>query len=299
MTIARPAAWQLVVVLVGGILAVSTAAPLVRLAMNAASDRSVGFSLVLAAARLTLAALLLLPKWRNVIVNQPSAIALKFAIAAGLALAIHFAAWITSLGFTSVTASTTLVTTNPIWVALLSWLWWGETPTRQALIGTLIALAGALLIGWGGTQDAYPGSNPLLGNGLALVGAWAVSFYLLWGREAQRHGLSLGRYITVAYSMAAIALLPLPFLVQANPWQYAPPIYGYILLTTLIPQLIGHTSFNWAVRWVSPTLVTLVILFEPVLASFLAFLLFGELPSLAVLSGALVLLVGVAIAALA
>lgn len=293
---ARPATWQFVLVLLIGLGAVSTAAPLVRLAMNAASDRSVGFSLLLAAARLTLAALLLTPQWRTVWLGQPSTIALRYAIAAGLTLALHFATWITSLAFTSITASTTLVTTTPIWIALLSWLWWGETPTRPMLVGTIIALLGALLIGWGSTQGAASASQPLLGNSLALVGAWAVSLYLLLGREAQRQGLSIGRYITVAYSVAAIALLPLPWLAQVQPLPSAPPVYGYILLTALVPQLIGHTSLNWVVRWVSPTLITLILLCEPVLASLFAFLLFAEIPSAFVLSGALVLLTGVAIA---
>lgn len=298
MTLPRPANWQLALVLVGGLLAVSTAAPLVRLAMAAASDRSVGFSLLLAAARLTLAALFLLPQWRTVAAHPPPKLAWRYAIAAGLALAVHFAVWILSLAYTSVAASTTLVTTNPIWVALLSWWVWGETLTRRTLAGIGLALVGAILIGGGDTQTTAAASNPLLGNVLALVGAWAVSFYLLLGREAQRQGLGIGSYITVAYSTAAIALLPLPFLAQATPWQYPLPVYGYILLTTLIPQLIGHTSLNWLVRWVTPTLITLVILFEPVIASLLAWFLFTEVPSVSVLAGAVLILLGVAIASL-
>lgn len=298
MAMPRPATWQLVLVLIGGLFAVSTAAPLVRLAMDSARDRTVSFSFLLAAARLTFAALLLLPKWRTVVASQPSRTALRFAIAAGFALALHFAAWITSLAFTSVAASTTLVTTTPLWVTLLSWWWWGEKPTRQAFLGTGLALSGALLIGWGSTEVTAIARQPLLGNGLALIGAWAVSFYLLWGREAQRQGLGIGSYITVAYTTAAIVLLPLPYLAQADAFQYVPPVYGYILLTTLIPQLIGHTSLNWVVRWVSPTLVTLVVLFEPVIASLLAFLLFAEVPSPMVFIGALILLGGVAIASL-
>jgi drug/metabolite transporter (DMT)-like permease len=288
----------LVLVLIGGLVAVSTAAPLVRLAMNAARDRTVSFSFLLAAARLTLAALVLLPKWRTVVSSQPSRTALQWAIAAGVALALHFAAWITSLAFTSVAASTTLVTTTPLWVTLLSWWWWGEKPTRKVFIGTGLALSGALLIGWGSTEATAIARQPWLGNALALIGAWAVTFYLLLGREAQRQGLGIGSYITVAYTTAAIALLPLPYLAQADAFQYVPPVYGYILLTTLIPQLIGHTSLNWVVRWVSPTLVTLVVLFEPVIASLLAFWLFAEVPSPTVFIGALILLGGVAIASL-
>jgi drug/metabolite transporter (DMT)-like permease len=298
MTSTRPTVWQLTLVLVAGVLAVSTAAPLVRLAMHAASERTVGFSFVLAAARLTLASVLLLPQWRRMYTAKPSAQAVRSAIAAGLALAIHFATWITSLSLTSVVASTALVTTNPIWVALLSWVWLKEKPTRQAVLGTSIALAGGLLIGWGGLGTLAPGSHPLWGDGLALVGAWAASGYLLLGREAQRHGLGIGSYVVLAYSTAAIALIPLPLLAGASYVGYSPTVYGYILLTALIPQLIGHTSFNWVVRWISPTLVTLVILLEPVLASVLAFLLFQEMPNITGLMGALLILVGVGITAL-
>ena len=292
-----PARWQVVGILGAGIVAVSTAAPLVRLAMQAASDRSLGFSLVLAAARLSFAAVLLLPHGTHILRRQPpTRTAWGWAIAAGITLALHFAAWITSLGFTSIAASTTLVTTNPIWIALLSWIWFGERPTGQRWLGIAIALLGSGVIAFGGSPSSAVESAPLLGNGLALLGAWTVSVYLLLGREAQRQGLGLGAYITIAYTVAAIALLPLPWLVGTHYRDYDLPVYGYIFLTTLLPQLIGHTSLNWAVRWISPTVVALVVLIEPVLASGLGWLLFAEVPSVAVLAGAIVVLLGVAIA---
>jgi drug/metabolite transporter (DMT)-like permease len=295
----QPATWQISSVLAIGILAVSTAAILVRLAIQSAGVSGVGFSLVLAATRLTIAALILLPAWRTVGQREPTTLAWRYAIAAGIALALHFAAWITSLSYTSIAASTTLVTTNPIWVALLSWFWLGERPRRSTLFGIGIALSGGMLIGLGGADALSGGTNPLVGNGLAIVGAWTVSLYFLLGREAQRQGFSLGSYAAVAYSVAAIVLLPLPLLVGASYIGYPSMTYGYILLTALLPQLIGHTSFNWSVRWVSPTLVTLVILIEPVLASLMGYFLFNEIPGWTVLLGTLILLVGVAIAALA
>lgn len=295
----RPASWRLGFTLAGGILAVSTSAPLVRLAMMAAMAQTVGFSFVLAALRLSFATVMLLPAWRSVAQRKPTPVAMRYAIAAGITLAIHFATWITSLAFTSIAASTALVTTNPVWVALLSWVWLGEKPTRKVLLGTGIALTGGLLIGLGGTDPSATGSQPLLGDGLALVGAWMVSLYFLLGREAQRNGLSLGGYVAIAYSVAAIMLLPLPLLAGTDYTGYSPIVYGYIFLTALLPQIVGHTSFNWAVRWMSPTVVTLAILFEPVLASLMGFVLFKEVPDGSVLIGALVLLLGVAIAAVA
>ncbi|WP_448598134.1 DMT family transporter [Thermoleptolyngbya sp.] len=318
----RPTGWFVWLILSIGILSVSTAALFIRLALQAAGAGGVGFSLFLAATRLSLAALILLPAWRGFPIaalrrdrseksseqSETSAKSAKsaksarrslfYSAGAGVFLALHFAAWITSLSYTSIAASTTLVTTNPVWVALLSWVWFKEKPSRWTSLGIAIALAGSLLIGLGSSTGSAAGSHPLLGNGLALVGSWAVSFYFLLGREAQRNGLSIGHHAALAYSVAALVLLPLPLLAGQGYGSYPLAVYGYTLLMALFPQAIGHTSLNWAVRWVSPTLVTLTILAEPVGSSILGFLVFQEDPGQSVLLGAAVILLGVAIAAM-
>ncbi|MBD1846192.1 DMT family transporter [Cyanobacteria bacterium FACHB-63] len=284
----------LTIVLTIGILSVSTAAILIRLATTVSGVSGVGFSLVLAASRLSIAALVLVPTWRSFQAASPNAT--KFAIGAGVSLAIHFAAWISSLSYTSITASTTLVTTNPLWVALISWIWLREKPTRATFWGIGIAMIGGVLIGF--DQASRDGVNPLLGNGLAIVGAWAASFYLLLGREAQRQGLNVKSYVTIAYSVAAIVLFPLPFLFGSSYIGYPILTYVYIALMAVFPQLIGHTSFNWAMRHLPPTIVTLIILLEPVGSTIFAIALFQEIPGMQVIAGALVLLTGVAIAIL-
>jgi drug/metabolite transporter (DMT)-like permease len=256
----------------------------------------VGFSLFIAASRLAIASLLLLPAWRNLQQTQLSPGALRYAAAAGVCLALHFATWITSLSFTSIVASTTLVTTNPVWVALLSWLWLKEKPTRLTVVGIGVAFVGGVLIALGDTGTATAGSNPLLGNFLALVGSWMVSFYLLLGREAQRRGLGIGSYVAVAYTTGALVLLPLPLIVGSHYVGYPVAVYLYILLMAIASQVVGHTILNWAVCWISPTLVTLAILFEPISSSFLGYLIFKEVPGLLVLAGAIVILSGVAVA---
>lgn len=294
----KPPVWKITLVLAIAVLAVSTSAILSRLAFEAAGTRAVGFTLVLAASRLTLAALVLLPTWRKLKLSQQSPGAIRYAIAAGLFLAIHFPAWITSLGYTSIAASTTLVTTNPVWVSLFSWIWFREKISWMSAGGIAIALAGGLLIGFGDAGSGDPGSNPLLGDFLALMGAWAISFYLLVGREAQRKGISLGGYMAIAYTTAALLLLPMPFLFGGTYTGHPPPVYLYILLMAILPQLVGHTGVNWAVLWISPTLVTLSILFEPVGASFLGYLIFREVPAPHVFAGAVVLLAGVAVVAI-
>jgi drug/metabolite transporter (DMT)-like permease len=289
----RPSGLQVAGVLLLGILAISFGSILVRLALAASGDRSLAFSLVMSAGRMGFAALLLLPGFKSPIRARGG---IPFALAAGAALALHFAFWITSLSYTSVAASTALVTTNPVWVTLLGWLLFGERPSGLTLLGVGVALVGGLLIGLGDAQGG--GTNPLLGDLLALLGALAASFYFLLGREAQRRGLSLLEYVRVAYTTAFLILFPLPYLFGGGYGGYPGVVYLYILLMALLPQLVGHTSFNWATRHISPVLVTLAVLFEPVGASLLAFLLFGEVPGLQVILGALVLLLGVALAVL-
>ena len=290
----QPTRWQTALILTVGILAVSTAAVLVRLATREANLSTVGFSLVLAASRLIIASLVLLPNWQMIRRSNLSFSALRYSGLAGVALAAHFATWITSLSYTSIAASTTIVTTTPIWVALLSWLWFGEKPNRVMGLGILVALIGGVTIGWETGDSA--GANPLLGNGLALIGAWTASLYLLLGREAQRRNLGVGSYSTIAYSVAAVVLLPLPLIAGTAYTGYSSLTYGLMVLMAIVPQLIGHTSLNWAVRWVSPTLITLLNLFEPVASSGLALVMFGEVPGMQVLIGAIILLIGVGVA---
>lgn len=290
-----PRAWQVTSILACGVLAVSTAAIFIRLASMAAGISGVGFSLFIAATRLSFAALMLLPAWRGLTPKRTTR-GYGYAIAAGICLAVHFATWISSLSFTSIAASVTIVTTNPVWVALLSWLWFREKPTKLTITGIAIALSGGVAIALADADNIHAGSNPLLGDFLALLGAWFASLYFLLGREAQRQGIKIGHYVAIAYTTAAVFLIPLPWLFNTGYRGYPLSVYLYILAMALLSQVFGHTSFNWAVRWISPTLVTLAILFEPVGSSLLGFVLFGEVPGMLVIMGAGILLLGVAIA---
>lgn len=294
----KPKSWQVGIILAIGVLAISTSAILVRLAMESAGKQGVSFSLFLASSRLSMSALILLPTWRKIIKNRDiSPQAYYYAIAAGVCLAFHFATWISSLAFTSIAASTTLVTTNPIWVALISRFWFKEKLSKKTILGIFIALVGSVLIALGDTKVEKSYISPMIGSSLALIGAWMASLYLLFGSQAQKQGLSTNHYIAIAYTTAAIILLPFPLLVGNGYVGYPQQIYFYVLLMAIVPQLIGHTSFNWSLRWLSPTFVTLSILFEPIGASFLGFILFTEIPSISVLVGGGILLSGVAIAA--
>jgi len=299
-----PRLWQIAGVLFVGIAAASSAAIFIRLALGfVPASAQVGLGLFLAASRLFVATIALIPSWRGFRQGNYSPQALRYGLIAGVCLALHFATWIPSLAFTSIAASTALVTTNPIWVVIILWVWKGDRPHGWQWLGIILALSGAIGVGFGDLAHAdsttvFAGSNPLLGNSLALCGSWAVSLYLVCGQEAQTQGLSLKHYISLVYGVAAMVLLPLPALLGQGYVEYPLPVYGYTLLLALFPQLIGHTSFNWALRWVSPTLVTLVILGEPIGSSLLGWWIFQEVPSPAVLWGALLLLAGVVITAL-
>ena len=296
--IKKPAGWQVGLILAIGVLMTSTSAIFIRLSFAIAGHSGITFSIFLAAARLIVTAILLIPSWRNFRPKAHSPQTYYYAIAAGICLAFHFVTWISSLSFTSIAAATTLVTINPIWVALLCWLWWGEKPHRWVIVGIIIALLGGVLIAFGDSNASQNHSNPLLGDALALLGSLLASLYLLFGRDAQKQGLRIGQYILIAYTTAALCLLPLPLFSPHGYWDYPPLVYLYIVLMAIFPQMIGHTSINWSINWISPTIVTLAILFEPLGSSFLGWLIFQEIPPLTVLGGGLILLLGVAIAAI-
>lgn len=180
---------QILLVVFIGIIGVSLAAIWIRLAESSVVvHNKVGFSLFLAAMRMLVAAIILLPSWRNLKLDQAKPTAYYYAIAAGLCLAIHFATWITSLAYTSIAASTVLVTTNPIWVGLFSWWWYGEKLSPQRIIGIALALLGGVIMAIADSHQGGGSSQPILGDTLALIGAVMSSLYIIFGSQAQGRG---------------------------------------------------------------------------------------------------------------
>lgn len=189
-------------VLAVGIIAVSTASILIRYAQTGAP------SLVIATYRLGIASLVLAPLAYRGHRGELRGLRLAdwwLAILSGVFLAIHFAAWITSLEYASVASSVVLVSTSPLWVAVGAWLLLGERLTRRAVSGLILALGGVIVIALSDSMQKV-GSSPLLGNGLALFGAVMVACYWLIGRRL-RQSLSLVPYVAPVYSTAAIVLL--------------------------------------------------------------------------------------------
>ena len=278
-----------------GVVVVSFAAILIRFAHAEGAS-----SLVIAAGRLTIAALVLAPFawWRaGAEMRTLPARVLGLCVLSGVMLAVHFWAWITSLEHTSIASSTALVTTNPLWVALASAILLRERPGRAALAGIALTLAGSVLIfAADAGRSPETQASPLLGNILALVGAVAASGYLLVGR-ALRSRVSLFAYIWIAYSSAALMLLAAAAAADDTLLPLSPGAWLLIAALALGPQLIGHTSFNWALRSLSATFVAVAILGEPVGSAILAYLLLGEGFGATQLWGFVILLAGIFIAA--
>jgi drug/metabolite transporter (DMT)-like permease len=131
-----------------------------------------------------------------------------------------------------------------------------------------------------------------LGNFLALVGAWTVAGYLMIGRRL-RAGMSLIPYIFVVYGIAAIVLLIIMFAARQSPIGYSPMFYLWIILLALVPQLIGHSTYNWALRYLPAALVSITTLGEPIGSAILAYFILGETPSLLTIFGGFLILTGI------
>lgn len=276
-----------------GILAISSGSILIRLAQ----DQNVP-SLAIAFWRTMLSALIILPftlSRRGEEIRALPGPSWLLATASGLLLGIHFATWISSLALTSITSSTVLVATVPIWVALASPVLLHEPLTRGVRQGIGLAILGTVVISASAVTEVSGGSNPLLGNLLALAGGVSAAGYLIIGRRLRPH-LSLLSYTTIVYGMAGLTLLLFNLVSRTPILGYALPAFFLFVVIAVFPQLVGHTSLNWALSFLPAAYVSVVAISEPVGATFLAALVFGEFPGPLVILGSVVILIGVFLA---
>ncbi|MEE4357231.1 MAG: DMT family transporter [Desulfococcaceae bacterium] len=265
-----------------GVLAVSTGAIFARLAGEAPA-------LVIAAYRVGLAALILLPfalyyAGKELIHLEPKEYALAFL--SGLFLALHFATWISSLSYTSVANSVVLVNTNPLWVGILTPFIAKEALKKETLISILLSVCGGIIISYG---DFATDTRALWGDFLALLGSICAAVYLLIGRRL-RAALSLPAYIMLCYGSAAIILWTM-VLLSGLPYQgFGIRTLSAFWAMALIPQLMGHSSYNWSLKWFSAGTIAVSLLGEPIVSTVLAWILFNEgLTLCKMLGGALIL----------
>jgi drug/metabolite transporter (DMT)-like permease len=269
--------------LIVAVLAISWAGPLVRFTDAPA--------LGVAAWRLTLSTLFIAAVLLVRREPMPRLGRTDWALAtvAGVFLALHFWSWIASLDLTTVSSSVVLVSSQPVFVALLSGALLGERATRRQWVGIVVAVGGAAVIAWG---DFGLGRDALLGDGLAIAGAVFVSVYYVIGRRL-RGIMDLWWYIGIIYGIAAIVLLVAAALAPGvSLTGYHGRDWLVFLALAAGPMMLGHTGVNYALRYVRAYVANLAVLGEPIGATLIAWLLpaIAEVPGpQTILGGALIL----------
>jgi len=289
-----------VLVLAVGILAVSTSSIMIRYAQSEAP------SLVIAAARLSVAAIILggivLLRYRNIFKTLAGK-QVGILILSGLFLAGHFAAWITSLEYTSIISSVVLVCSTPLWVALFSPMVVKEKPGGLIWLGMVLTFFGAVVVGMSsavhftnlGLQfEGFGQVNPraMAGNLLALVGAWSETGYILIGRGI-RTKIALVPYTFIVYGSGALIMILTVAILGLKITGYSIQTYGWMAAIAVVPQLLGHTSFNWALGYLNAAFVSVALLGEPVGTSILSYVLLKEIPTVFEAVGGFFILVGI------
>ncbi|MGJ7442311.1 DMT family transporter [Aquipuribacter sp. MA13-6] len=208
----------------------------------------------------------------------------------GALLSVHFMLWIPSLRLTSVTASTALVTTTPLWVVLIQRLR-GRPVSRRVLVGVLLAFGGVLLITG---VDATVSATALLGDAMALAGGAAAAGYSLTAETARRE-MSTASYSAVANSVCATLTLLVCLSLGVPLLGFDAVTWVEVAVIAVASQIIGHALLNLAILRAGATTVTLAILLETPTASLIAWLWLGDLPPVLVVPGAVLVLLGLAV----
>ncbi len=275
-----------------GVAAVSSAALLITLARGQGVP-----ALAIAALRMSIAGLVMGPiallSCRREIRGLPPAETLS-AAAAGVLLAFHFAFWISSLDDTSVMSSVVFVSTSPIFVGIVSVVLLKERMGTPTVIGIAVSIVGVAFVGL--SDLGAPGKHLLRGDLCALLGAVSASGYLLIGRRVRKR-MSVTLYVGIAYVVAALILLGIVGLTGTRLAGFPREGYLWVALVAAGPQLLGHTAYNWALKYVSATFVTVTLLAEPVGATLLAIAFLAQVPSALRLAGGICILAGILLAA--
>jgi len=267
-----------------GVLAVSFAAIFIRLA-----DAP---PLVIATYRLTIASIILIPvaSIKSIkSLNKLSRHDMLLILLSSVFIALHFGLWITSLSYTSIASSVILVTSHPAFVAIISHFLWGERLNKLTIGGIAVALIGVVFISYGGLTF---GSRAILGDLLALIAGFAMGAYLVIGGQL-RTRIDILSYLTIIYTCSAIILLVATVSFGYSLSGYSHSTYVMLILLAFVPQLIGHSCLNLAVRLIPVTFVSVAILGEPVGATLLGCIILNEIPTADEIVGGLLILGGI------
>ncbi|MEH7237323.1 DMT family transporter [Bacillus sp. JJ1562] len=212
-----------------------------------------------------------------------------FSAISGVFLALHFILWFESLNYTSVTSSTVLVTMQPVFAFVGTYFLFKEKIGLGAILSTCLALVGSIIISWG---DIQVSGSALYGNFLAIVSCMMITAYLLFGQTVLKR-LTLVAYTFVVYSFSTITLFLYVVILKYPLGGYAGQDWMYFLLLAILPTLLGHNLFNWSLKWVSTSTISVSILFEPVGAAILAYFILSEQILLTQVIGGFIILVGI------
>ena len=214
-----------------------------------------------------------------------------YSAIAGIFLAFHFIFWFESLNYTSVASSTVLVTLQPIFAFAGTYFFFKEKLSVKTILSAVVAIAGSVIISWG---DFKVSGTALYGDILALIGCALITAYLLLGQDVRKR-ITLVTYTFVVYSFSTVALF-FYVLIKGESFGPYPGIdWFWFIMLALIPNLLGHTLFNWALKWVSTNVISIAILFEPVGASILAYYVFHETLSNSQIIGGMIVITGILI----
>jgi drug/metabolite transporter (DMT)-like permease len=262
-----------IIILTLGILCLSTASVLIKFCDDVPA-------ITIAAYRMAMATVImaLLAAWKQVSFRGLGRRAWLGALLGSVFLALHFAFWVTSLKYTSVASSVVLVTTNPIFVGVFSWILFRERQPLALLAGIALSFAGSvvLALGDGGLDQLLAGgSSAVLGDALALLGAVMASGYLMTGSR-MRERMDLLAYATLVYGFSAVWLWIMVLAIRLPVSGFKGSSYLSLVAMAVLPQAIGHTTINWALKHLKTGMVAVTILGEPIGASILAFFILRE-----------------------
>jgi drug/metabolite transporter (DMT)-like permease len=262
----------LIFVLIIGTLSISSGAIFVRLIDDVPS-------LVIATYRMVFSAVITVFIWK--IKGAPISAVTKrefnLCILSGFFLAFHFATWIDSLQYTSIANSVMLVNMNPIFIGIFAYILFREKQSPALVFSIFAAIVGCFFLtvydsnftGFSGGSDA------MTGNLLALAGALGTSFYMLIGSRVMG-SMNILTYILLVYASSAGFLALFTFFMGYSFTGYATSSYVYLILMALFPQFMGHSAFNWALKYMKSSIVAVVKLGEPIGAAILAYFIFAE-----------------------
>lgn len=269
-----------------GVVAVSTSAIFVKLSHAPAP--------IIATYRLVFSVLLTLPflLWNRGAMVEIGKLSRKvwlLCILSGAFLASHFLLWFESLNYTSVASSTVLVTLQPLFAFIGGYFFFGERVRLLALSGGLLAIVGSFVIGWG---DFRVGGMALWGDFLALLGAVTVTGYWLVGQYVRQH-MSSFAYTLVVYSATSVILVAYDLVLGYPLVGYPTADWGWFFCLALFPTLLGHSIFNWIIKWLNTTTISMGILGEPIGTAILAYFILGEVVTPPQWIGGLIIIAGI------